>query len=351
MQSSTNRVLIILTPGFPENEDDSTCVPPQQIFVKALHHVAPELLIIVLAFTYPFVSKTYYWNGVKVVAFGASKHRRALRPFIKHRVNRELKRINKKHQVIGLLSFWAGQCTWVAHQFAKRRHLKHHGWLLGQDAKFGNKYLLKMRPPPNSLIAISDFVADTLEQNYYVRPQHIIPVGVDPCLFEPSTGRDIDILGVGSLIPLKQYEVFLCVVEGLIVEFPTIRAVICGDGPEMQKLNKLVEEKRLQNNVQLVGRCEHHEVLRYMERSKVFLHPSSYEGFSTVCLEALYAGNQVVSFIQPMHFDIENWTIVNSQQTMTDTVKAILTSGHQPESVMPYNVHENARRMLQLFNY
>ena len=351
MQPISAKTIIILTPGFPENEQDSTCVPPQQIFVRALKEVAPDLDIIVLTFTYPFISKTYYWNGIRVISFGNPKNRRLLRAFTGLRVNRELGKINRRQHIIGLLSFWAGQCAWIGSRFAKRYGLKHYGWLLGQDAKFGNKYLLKMKPVPDSLIAISDFVADTLEKNYRIRPQYVIPVGTDPGLFRPSNRRDIDILGAGSLIPLKQYDVFLNIVEGLLPHIPALRAVICGDGPEMKKLKMLIEEKRLQNNVQLAGRCAHDEVLRYMERSKIFLHPSNYEGFSTVCLEALYAGNQVVSFIKPMHFDIDNWTIVNDRAEMAAVIKEILSSNAQPENILPYDVHDNAGQMLKLFNY
>jgi len=40
--------LVILSPGFPGNEADSTCMPPQQIFVKALRAICPGLEIIVL---------------------------------------------------------------------------------------------------------------------------------------------------------------------------------------------------------------------------------------------------------------------------------------------------------------
>src|ERR1700744_3314042 len=108
MQKTADKTLVIITPGFPENEDDSTCVPPQQIFVKALKEVAPHLNIVVLTFQYPFFSKRYQWNGIKVISFGDPKNSRTVRVFTGLRVRRELKKIVKEHQVIGLLSFWAG---------------------------------------------------------------------------------------------------------------------------------------------------------------------------------------------------------------------------------------------------
>lgn len=352
MSKLVAQTLVILTPGFPANEDDSTCVPPQQIFVKALKDIAPDLNIIVLTFQYPFFSKRYSWNGAEVVSFGDPKNRRLPRAFVGFRVRKELRSIIKQHNVLGLLSFWAGKYAWVGHTFAAKHDLKHLSWLLGQDAKVDNKYLPKFNPQPDSLIAISDFVADACERNHGVRPANVIPVGVNPQLFRNSSERDIDILGAGSLIPLKQYDVFINVIEQLVKDMPSVKAAICGDGPEMKKLRSLIKEKQLENNMQLTGRCDHGQVLRYMERSKVFLHPSNYEGFSTVCLEALYAGNQVVSFIKPMHFDIENWTIVDNAEQMAAFVKAVHQNNDlKHQSVLPYDVHDNAKKMLELFEY
>ena len=46
--------LVILSPGFAANEADTTCLPPMQLFVKALKEICPGLNIIVIAFQYPF---------------------------------------------------------------------------------------------------------------------------------------------------------------------------------------------------------------------------------------------------------------------------------------------------------
>ena len=60
------KTLVILIPGFPENERDSTCVPFPQSFVKNLKQINPFLHIIVIAFQYPFSPGTYDWHGVEV---------------------------------------------------------------------------------------------------------------------------------------------------------------------------------------------------------------------------------------------------------------------------------------------
>src|SRR6187402_588417 len=210
------KTLVILTPGFPANEADSTCVPPQQIFVKALKEVNPDLNIVVLTFQYPFISKIYRWHGIKVIAFGSPADGRIHRLYTGLRVWLALGRLNRDHHIIGLLSFWVGKCALIGSGFAKKHGLKHYGWLLGQDAKAGNKYISRINPTGESLIALSDFVAREFQKNYGIKPQNLIPVGINTSLFSAIiTERDIDIFGAGSFIPLKQYAVFLEVVAGL----------------------------------------------------------------------------------------------------------------------------------------
>jgi hypothetical protein len=54
---SNNEIFIILSPGFPESEADSTCLPMQQQFVRALKEMYPGLDIVVLTFQYPYHQK------------------------------------------------------------------------------------------------------------------------------------------------------------------------------------------------------------------------------------------------------------------------------------------------------
>jgi glycosyltransferase involved in cell wall biosynthesis len=353
MAENRLKTLLIITPGFPKNEADTTCIPPQQVFVKALKQVNPQLNIIVLSLTYPFFTATYQWHGIKVMAFGTKNKGRVFRVVSAIKMWRALTRLIKHTEIIGLLSFWLGKCAWIADKFAKRNHLKHHSWLLGQDAKAGNKYVNKIKPHPASLIAISDFVARGLQANYGILPSHVIPVGVDVAMFpQNNNSKEIDVLGVGSLIPLKQFSVFLEIVKCLKYYLPNVKATICGDGPEMELMRSLIDVMELQNNVTLTGELPHAGVLALMQRSKVLLHPSNYEGFSTVCLEALYAGAHVISFVRPMNADMPNWHIVTDKEDMLDRLISILQNTETSYSpVMPYPVHDNALAITALYHY
>jgi hypothetical protein len=88
-----------------------------------------------------------------------------------------------------------------------------------------------------------------------------------------------------------------------------------------------------------------------MQRAKIFLHTSNYEGFSTVCLEALYAGCDVISFVRPMHDDIDHWHIVNTEEEMVKKAIELLVSETDNTPVLPYVMDDSAKAIMRLFNY
>lgn len=345
------KTLVILSPGFPKNEADSTCIPPQQVFVRNLKSQYPALNVIVLAFEYPFYQSSYQWNNVSVISFGGANKGRLTRLNTWRRVQLTLRRLNKQFQLIGLLSFWMGDCAFIADRFAKRRNLKHFCWILGQDARPDNKYFRWTMPQAESLVALSDFIATEVRQNYQLAPAHVIPVGIDPKLFgEPPRTRDIDILGTGSLIPLKLYSMLINMIGSLHTYFPNLRAVICGDGPERHLLESLIKDHHLENNIELMGEAPHNAVLALMQRTKVFAHPSSYEGLGMVCLEALYAGAQVISFVRPMDEPIKNWHFAKTPDDMVNMLKRLLDDPHCDNGkVAPYVIGDTCSNIMNLY--
>ncbi len=347
------KTLVIVTPGFPENEADSTCIPALQVFVKGLRANYPSLNIIVIAFHYPFVRNEYEWHGVKVFSIGGKSKQGVFRLKVWIQAWQILKRLNKTYQIIGLLSFWLGECAFVANRFAKNNKLRHYTWLTGQDVKAGNKYFNWIKPKPTSLIAMSEFLAEQCKKNYNISPQYIIPFGIDTSIFGTvSLKRNIDILGVGSLIPLKQYHLFVEAVGFLKQYLPNIKAVLCGDGVEMEQLKVMTTSSGLEDNLVFAGEVSHKEALLLMQQSKTFLHPSNYEGFSTVLSEALYAGAHVVSFCKPMAEQYQHHYVIKTNDEMKTQLLTLLDNkelNHQP--VLISAVQDVVKNIMKLFDY
>lgn len=343
--------LVILSPGFPAHEGDTTWLPPQQVFVRSLKRTYPALKIVVLSLEYPADRATYKWFGVDVIAFGGKCRGKLFRLKNWMSVWRTLGELNKQNEIIGLLSLWFDECALIGHYFARKHSLKHFSWILGQDAKAGNKYFGLIKPKGEQLIALSDLVRREVCKNYGVEPQHTITTGIDVDMFNANeTDRDIDILGAGSLIALKQYDIFIDAVRAVSRYLPNVRAVICGIGPEKDRLQQQIACYGLERNIELWYERPHPEVLELMQRSRVFLHPSAYEGFGAVLLEALYAGAHVISFVKPMDRSIDHHHVVSDAEEMNYKLFELLLEKQPDHSqVMVYPIQQVAAKVMRLF--
>lgn len=346
-----SKTLVILTPGFPESETDSTCLPMQQHFITALQQNYPYLKIIVLSFHYPFYKKKYNWFGIPVISFGGKNQGGLVTYIIRSKVNTALKKINSENKIIAILSFWYGECALAGHRFAEQYRIKHYCWLLGQDARKGNKYVKRAALQAHQLVALSDFLQEEFEKNYGTRPLHLITPGVKTLLNDAAvTNRDIDIIGAGSLIPLKQFDIFLEMIFKIKKQIPAVKAILIGEGSEKEALKRLIIKYNLQQNIVLTGALSNDDVLKIMQRSKILLHPSSYEGFSGVCQEALSAGTHVISFCRAMKYEIENWHIVTDKEEMKKKTFSILqnTDQYLPSEFI-FSINDTAKAFAQLF--
>ena len=347
-----NKTLIILIPGFPANEVDSTCLPFPQAFVKHLKLLNPGLNIKVLAFQYPFFESVYEWHGVEVHAFNGRNKGGLGRLFLWRTIWRRLKKIFREEQILGVLSFWMGETALIAKYAAKKYGVRSFTWLMGQDARKNNRYVSVTRLKSESLIALSDFLSDEYYKNYKIKPATTIPPGIDIASFPAKPmERTIDILGVGSLIPLKQFDQIIMLIAGLSDSHPGVRVVICGEGPERAKLQRLIHDLHLTSRIELRGELDHDSILDIMGESSILVHPSAYEGFGIVFLEALYAGAQVVSYCKPMHIHFDHHHIVKTQEEMKKKLIELLDNKRlKHDSVLIYPIEETCKKILSLYN-
>lgn len=350
--AKNNYTFIIFSPAFPANENEDTWLPSLQGFVRAINRNYPGLQVIIFAFQYPQTTKTYTWFGNKVLPVNGWYKSKPAKLLAWLKILFEIKKIKKQNSIIGIFSQWCTECTLAAKYISSLLNIKQLCWIVGQDARAGNPYIKYIRPKPSSLVALSDFIADEFFKNYGIRPGYIVPKGIDTSMFGAPQKKDIDIIGVGSLSVLKQYDVFIKTIASVKKDLPFIQTVLCGDGEDRKHLEAMIKELNLAENIIVKGAVPHSEVLALMQRSKILLHPSSYEGFGTVCLEALYAGAHVISIVQPMYREIQHWHIVKSVDEMQNKVMEIL-SGHglKFEPVLPYSSDESAKKILQLFSY
>ena len=319
------RAVIILTPGFAENEQDTTCIPVLQQYVSAFSKARPDIHLHVIAFQYPFKKGHYKWNGIDVYSAGG-KGVLFSRLFTWRRVIRELKRISKEYNVSTIHSYWLTECTLIGQRFAKKYNIKFIAYAIGQDVLKGNRYLKLLNFPNMRVVSMSESIANRFHELTGKQVIGIIPAGIDLSkVIVTNESRTIDILGIGALIPLKNYTLFVEIISALKKDFPNIKAVIIGKGEQEELLKEKINTEGLQDNIQLLGGRPHSEVFSYMNKSRMLLHTSSYEGQSTVIMEALAMGLTVVCF-DVGRVDHEKVKVCANKDEMIQKLKASLSA-------------------------
>lgn len=319
---------IILTPGFAEHEQEDTVLPFSQSFVLSFKKNYPEIKLIVIAFQFPRKSLTYYWNGIEIIALGGKHKKLPYRFFIWLKALSTIRSVKKQYQVKGIFSFWLAECALVGQYATRLFKIKQFSWMIGQDAKPTNKVLKWLKLNKETIVSMSPNLVEQLKKNYPVDAIKVIPLGINQDYFYaiPAKENGYDILGVGSLIELKNYKLFIELIVSLKQFYPNIKTAIVGGGPQENELQQLIEQKGLQSNVELKGLLKHEEVVAYMKSSNIFLHTSSYEGQATVFVEALYCGMDIVCFdVGRLHSD-ENMFVCNSNEEMLNVLKELLVN-------------------------
>ena len=286
--------ILILTPGFPKDENDDNCIPPFQIFLENFKGTYDDWKISVVTLHYPKNKLKYDWHNIDVFTCGGNDASFPKRfKFWKEAIS-YAKKITEEFPISLVHSFWLGECALLGSVISNRYKIPHINTLMGQELNNSNKYLKFITLKKMKVIALSERQALIFKNKTRREVDEIIPWGVRANEINANEMRDIDIIGVGSLTSLKNFELFIEVLNEVKKNFPDIRAVIIGDGIEKEKLNQSIENFGLMKNLKLLGNLKRQEVLNLMSRSKILLHTSKFESFGYALAEALANGCYVI---------------------------------------------------------
>lgn len=146
-------------------------------------------------------------------------------------------------------------------------------------------------------IAVSNKTRRDFTKVGKVHPPVIPPIGVDLNTIDEAerSSEQFDVLYVGRLI--KEKNVSLLIESLSMVNLPHIRCGIIGDGPERKNLERLTKQFQLTEKIKFLGFVEN--VYSYMNSSRIFVLPSSREGFGIVVIEANACGLPVLVLNHP----------------------------------------------------
>ncbi|HUU17722.1 MAG TPA: glycosyltransferase [Sedimentisphaerales bacterium] len=116
----------------------------------------------------------------------------------------------------------------------------------------------------------------------------IITGSVNGHLKSPRADRGIHSVFVGRLVPIKQVEQFITIVEAVAHRIPSVRAAIVGDGPLLENMKAKTSRLGLTDNIEFLGKQK--DVKAVLDCSKTFVLTSKSEGLSIAMIEAMTSG-------------------------------------------------------------
>lgn len=335
--------ILWITPGFAADEQDTQCIPALQLFAKAMSE-QEMLKITIISLFYPKQSQKRKWFSLDVYdVYTKSK------ACVYWRAWKTILAIHKKNPIDIVHSFWLNDAAVIGQCLYYYWRKPHWITLMGQDVRPSNAYLKLFSVKKLNTIALSNFHNQQLKQTVGCSAKHIIPWGVNQPKPEAlKTKKTIDILGVGNLIALKDYSLFIRLIKQIKENNPQIKAALIGKGVQATQLKQEIKQANLDENISMLGALDRAEVLQYMQRSKVLLHPSTFESFGMVCIEALAMGAQVVSRPVGIAKASSHWhTAENEEGLLQALQQALSTSPLTAPEV--YNIEQTVASYMDLY--
>lgn len=198
--------------------------------------------------------------------------------------------------LITRVKHWHLVVTW--HEFWGRYWFDY----LGKKGLFG--LLIEwaaLRLSPRAVV-VSPLTATQIEKAGYGGEVTIIPNGIDLAaisMVAPSS-QGTDLIFVGRFIHEKHPELVVDAVSLIVREYPDLKCVMIGDGPEFVAIQDRILKSGLAEQISCPGFVSDHEtVIGLMKASKVFLLPSEREGFGIAAIEAMACGLSLVTVDHP----------------------------------------------------
>ena len=278
----------------------------------------------------------------------AGKNSKIKKPFLWYKAIKVAKEINKKSKIDVIHSFWLGECAMLGNFLSNKFDCKHICTLMGQDIKSSNRYLKRLIDKKIKIIALSENQTNQFLKLTNRKVDEIIPWGIDDQPVKHFQ-RDIAFLGVGSLIPLKNYSLFIKLVEQILKKNPGVKCKLVGAGPELSKLKAMVKEKGIEKNIELTGLLSRTEIFELMKRSKILVHPSNFEGFGYVFAEALVNGLNIVSFDIGCAQKHPKWFIAKDEQDFMNIAQNLLETTIDFTPVNPFPLDKTVESYASIY--
>lgn len=228
----------------------------------------------------------------------------------------------------------------------------------GQDLQYTifknrgcKKKLYRVFNSIDKIITVSSKLKKIVKNEKFYSKISVINNGVDLSVFNESKKGDLRkdnkflIISASNLIESKGIDLNIKALSRIIKKYPNIMYYIIGEGEERIKLENLVNDLRLDNNVRFLGKLSHIEVIKYMNECDLYSMPSWQEGFGMVYIEAMACAKPVIAVygegIQDAIDNGVNGILVKPKdiESLADAIELIIQNPNKAKII-----GENAKR-------
>jgi len=161
------------------------------------------------------------------------------------------------------------------------------------------KLILKVKN--DAIHTISEATKEDLVKFGSKKPIHIILPSIEQIEKINSNTNPLQFVCIGRLVFYKNIEILIRAFSNITKSEPKSKLILIGEGPHKPILKKLVNDLKLENNIEFKGFVTDIEKIQIISESNSLLFPSLCEGFGLVILEAFSQAKPVlVSKIRPM---------------------------------------------------
>lgn len=158
-----------------------------------------------------------------------------------------------------------------------------NNYLVGRHYYYVERFLSKITDKI-CLINVDDYLI--CKKSFYCNVYYIPGIGIETFDYNKSfmmnDNSAVRFISVGELNKNKNH---LFVINALSEMNLNFNYTILGEGIEIAKLNKVINNLSLQSKVRLIGYVQ--DVAPYLENADVFIHPSKREGLPVALMEAM----------------------------------------------------------------
>lgn len=204
------------------------------------------------------------------------------------------------------------------------------------------------------VIGLSDEWKEYFEKVVHVTNCRSLPNGIDPEIYQKGI-CDMEefhhsFVSLGRLGERKGTFDLIEAFEEVVKKHPDATLYLAGDG-EIERANALIQEKKLENNIKVVGWVGLEGKLELLSKCSTFVLPSYNEGLPMAILESMAAGKLIISSTAgaiPEVIKEENGSIVEAGD-IGNLTKALLRAYEDIEYLKSAS-RENQKKLLKEYS-